>query len=118
VVSSRGCTFATSSRGREEGTHSKANSVKAFKPMRKNAQSTVKAEDLLQSDLATSPDLTLADQIEGIGHALTADDLATILAASRITIFKHAKAGRIPSFRIGTRVRFDPRAVARWLRSQ
>lgn len=86
--------------------------------MRKNAQSTVKAEDLLQSDLATSPDLTLADQIEGIGHALTADDLATILAASRITIFKHAKAGRIPSFRIGTRVRFDPRAVARWLRSQ
>ena len=63
-------------------------------------------------------DLTLADQIERIGHALTADDLATILAVSRITIFKYAKAGRIPSFRIGTCVRFDPRAVARWLRSQ
>ena len=51
--------------------------------------------------VATSPDRTLADQIERIGHALTADDLATILAVSRITIFKYAKAGRIPSFRIG-----------------
>jgi len=68
--------------------------------------------------VAISSELTLADQIERIGHALTADDLATILAVSRITIFKYAKAGRIPSFRIGTCVRFDPRAVARWLRSQ
>ena len=39
-----------------------------------------------------------------------------MLAVSRITIFKQAKAGRIPSFRIGTCVRFDPRAVAQWLR--
>jgi hypothetical protein len=35
---------------------------------------------------------------------------------SRITIFKQAKAGRIPSFRIGTCVRFDPKIVANWLR--
>jgi excisionase family DNA binding protein len=48
----------------------------------------------------------------------TADELADILAVSRITIFKQAKAGRIPSFRIGTCVRFDPRAVANWLRTQ
>jgi excisionase family DNA binding protein len=38
------------------------------------------------------------------------------LAVSRITIFKLAKARRIPCFRIGTCVRFDPRAVANWLR--
>jgi excisionase family DNA binding protein len=60
--------------------------------------------------------LSLADQIEQTGHALTADELARVLAVSRITIFKQAKAGRIPSFRIGTCVRFDPRAVANWLR--
>jgi excisionase family DNA binding protein len=59
---------------------------------------------------------SLADQIEKTGHALTAKELAVLLAVSRITIFKHAKAGRIPSFRIGTCVRFDPRAVAQWLR--
>jgi excisionase family DNA binding protein len=47
---------------------------------------------------------------------LTADELASMLTVSRITIFKQAKAGRIPSFRIGTCVRFDPQSVARWLR--
>jgi excisionase family DNA binding protein len=62
--------------------------------------------------------LSLADQIEGIGRALKADELADMLNVSKITIFKHAKAGRIPSFRIGSCVRFDPRAVAHWLRSQ
>jgi hypothetical protein len=51
---------------------------------------------------------TLADQIEGIGRALTAKELADILSVSSITIFKQAKAGRIPCFRIGTCVRFDP----------
>jgi excisionase family DNA binding protein len=64
------------------------------------------------------PSLTLADRIEGFERALTADELAALLAVSKITIFKQAKAGRIPSFRIGTCVRFDPRAVARWLRTQ
>lgn len=52
------------------------------------------------------------------GHALTANELANILAVSHVTIFKHAKAGRIPSFHIGTCVRFDPRTVADWLRNQ
>jgi excisionase family DNA binding protein len=60
--------------------------------------------------------LSLADRIERMGRALTADELAEMLTVSRITIFKLAKAGRVPSFRIGTCVRFDPRAVATWLR--
>jgi excisionase family DNA binding protein len=59
---------------------------------------------------------SLPDQIEKIPHALTTAQLAQLLAVSRITIFKLAKAGRIPAFRIGTCVRFDPRAVANWLR--
>jgi excisionase family DNA binding protein len=49
---------------------------------------------------------------------LTADELAEILAVSKITIYKMAKAGRVPSFRIGTAVRFDPFEVSKWLRSQ
>jgi excisionase family DNA binding protein len=62
--------------------------------------------------------LTLADEIERTGHALTAGDLAKLLSVSRITIFKQAKAGRIPSFRIGTSVRFCPKTVAEWLRGR
>ena len=60
--------------------------------------------------------LSLADRIERIGRALTANELAEMLTVSKITIFKLAKAGRIPSFRVGTCVRFDPRSVAQWLR--
>jgi excisionase family DNA binding protein len=59
---------------------------------------------------------SLPDRIAQYDHALTAAELAELLAVSRITVFKLAKAGRIPSFRIGTCVRFDPKAVANWLR--
>ena len=71
-----------------------------------------------RSYLADGPRLTLADQIERCERALTAKELAFLLAVSEVTIFKQAKAGRIPSFRVGTCVRFDPRAVACWLRTQ
>jgi excisionase family DNA binding protein len=68
--------------------------------------------------LAVAPAaLTLAEQIERTKGAMTAEQLAKILNVSKITIFKQAKAGRIPSFRIGTCVRFDPKAVAKWLRT-
>jgi excisionase family DNA binding protein len=60
---------------------------------------------------------SLADQIESYRHALKAAELAEVLSVSRITVFKLAKSGRIPSFRVGTCVRFDPSAVAKWLRS-
>jgi excisionase family DNA binding protein len=58
----------------------------------------------------------LPQRIEGMQRALTASELAAILAISPITVYKMAKAGRLPSLRIGTAVRFDPRAIAEWLR--
>jgi excisionase family DNA binding protein len=67
---------------------------------------------------ALHSEMILADQIEQMGRALTAEDLAKLLCVSRVTIFKQAAAGKIPSFRVGTCVRFDPRAVADWLRNQ
>jgi excisionase family DNA binding protein len=60
--------------------------------------------------------MSLPDRIERIGRALTADELASMLTVAKVTIFKQAKAGRIPSFRIGSCVRFDPKMVAQWLR--
>jgi excisionase family DNA binding protein len=61
--------------------------------------------------------MSIVEQLEGFGRALTAEELAKLLSVSRVTIFKQAAAGRIPSFRVGTCVRFDPRAVANWLRN-
>ena len=51
---------------------------------------------------------SLASRIRGMPHALTADELAEMLNMSRITILRRAKRGKIPSFRIGSSVRFDP----------
>lgn len=59
---------------------------------------------------------SLPEQLEKIAHALTAKNLAQLLQVSEVTVYKLAKANKLPSFRIGTAVRFDPSAVARWLR--
>ena len=59
---------------------------------------------------------SLPDQIERIPHALTAAEVAQLLAVSPILIYKLAKSNRLPCFKIGTCVRFDPRALAKWLR--
>jgi excisionase family DNA binding protein len=67
---------------------------------------------------ARSETLSLPQRIEGFKRALTAAELAVLLAISPITIYKMAKTGRIPCFRIGTAVRFDPREIAEWLRDK
>jgi len=59
---------------------------------------------------------SLPQRIEGIRRAITASEVAALLSISPITVYKMAKAGRMPSFRVGTAVRFDPRALAEWLR--
>jgi len=64
------------------------------------------------------PPLALADRIERFGHAMNATQLAAILAVSRIVIYKLAKKNRIPSFKVGTCVRFCQKAIAGWLRAQ
>lgn len=60
----------------------------------------------------------LAEQIEGMNHALTAPELAEILSVSPISIYKLARTKRIPHIRIGTSVRFCGQTVAQWIRSK
>ena len=71
---------------------------------------------LEQAEMET---LTLTKKIaRGMKGALTARQLAELLNISPKTVFKMAKAGRIPSFRVGSAVRFDARLVIDWLRRQ
>jgi excisionase family DNA binding protein len=58
---------------------------------------------------------TLADQIASFKGALKARQLSELLSISAVTIFKLAKRGTLPSFRVGSCVRFCPAAIARWL---
>jgi predicted DNA-binding transcriptional regulator AlpA len=57
----------------------------------------------------------LADRIQAIDHALSAKELARLLGTSQKNMYKLARS-TIPSFHLGTSVRFDPHSVAKWLR--
>ncbi|WP_089407781.1 helix-turn-helix domain-containing protein [Granulicella rosea] len=47
--------------------------------------------------------------------AWTAENLAELLSLSKKHIYRLAKQGRMPSYRVGGAVRFDPQATADWL---
>jgi excisionase family DNA binding protein len=49
--------------------------------------------------------------------AWTAEQLAKILECSVQQVYKMAKAGNLPSYRLGTLIRFDPKLTAAWLQS-
>ena len=59
--------------------------------------------------------MSLASRIKAIHHAMTAEELADLLKVSRLTILRRAKRGTIPSFRVGSSVRFDPANISRCL---
>ena len=64
----------------------------------------------------TAEPLSLIDRLKTFERAITADELADLLQVSRLTIIRKAKRGVIPSFRVGTCIRFDPKAISLWLR--
>jgi excisionase family DNA binding protein len=46
--------------------------------------------------------------------SMEAKDLADILGVKEGSIYKQARAGVIPCFRLGTLVRFDPKKLSEW----
>jgi excisionase family DNA binding protein len=61
---------------------------------------------------------SIISHIRSRRSAWTADQLAALFEMSSKTIYKMAASGRIPSFRIGGVVRFDPGATADWLEAR
>jgi excisionase family DNA binding protein len=49
---------------------------------------------------------------------LTPDQVADLLQVSRLTVYRFITAGRLPSIRIGRRLRIRSRDVDRWLRHE
>jgi excisionase family DNA binding protein len=60
----------------------------------------------------------LVSHIRGRRSAWTADTLGELLGLSPKSLYKMANEGRIPSYRIGGAVRFDPQITADWLESK
>ncbi|PYX14920.1 MAG: hypothetical protein DMG87_19360 [Acidobacteria bacterium] len=70
------------------------------------------------SEMSTYRLKSIASILAGMHRVMTADELAKLLQMSRITILRRAKRGLIPSFRVGSCVRFDSAAISKWLREQ
>jgi excisionase family DNA binding protein len=62
--------------------------------------------------------LCLADILCGKKRALTVFEVADLLNISERQVYKLAAEFRIPCFKIGGSIRFDPAAVAEWLRQK
>jgi excisionase family DNA binding protein len=58
---------------------------------------------------------SLASHINSFHRALKAEELADLLGMQKTTVLRRAKKGSIPSFRVGSSVRFDSSAIAAWL---
>ena len=60
----------------------------------------------------------LTDCLEGKRHALVVTDIAELLRISERQVYKLVAAHRIPCFKIGGSIRFDPSAISIWLREK
>lgn len=61
---------------------------------------------------------SLRDRILAFQRAMTADEVSNLFGIHIDTIYKAARQGDLPSFRIGTSVRFDPKNLAEWYEAQ
>ena len=60
----------------------------------------------------------LTDCLDGKRHALVVTDIAELLRISERQVYKLVAAHRIPCFKIGGSIRFDPSAISVWLREK
>lgn len=68
---------------------------------------------LLDKTLVAVPKVIQA--LQSREQAMKASELAKLLGVTRQHVYSMASEGVIPSFRVGTAVRFDPALVAEWL---
>ena len=61
--------------------------------------------------------LGIASRFATFDHALKIEEVADVLGFNKKTIERMARANRIPSFKIGNQVRFDPRLLAEWAKT-
>ena len=78
------------------------------------ASSPDSPEQFSRSDTAAG----LTDGLDGKRHALVVTDIAELLRISERQVYKLVAAHRIPCFKIGGSIRFDPSAISVWLRQK
>jgi excisionase family DNA binding protein len=74
--------------------------------------------DLVGSEEASSASVGLADSLEQKRRALVVVEVAQLLNISERQVYKLVSGHRIPCFKIGASIRFDPVAISGWLRGK
>lgn len=74
-------------------------------------------EQLPREDIGKSAG-GLMDCLSGKRRALVVTDVAELLSISERQVYKLVAADRIPCFKIGGSIRFDPLAISVWLRQK
>ena len=67
--------------------------------------------------VSTTP-MSIRERIASFRRGMKARELADILGVSEKTIFRQTQKGLIPSYRVGTAVRYDPKLVTEWFAQQ
>jgi excisionase family DNA binding protein len=58
--------------------------------------------------------MSVREKLVSFPRPLTASELAETLNVPEQQVYRQARAGEIPSFRVGNTVRFEPRALCAW----
>ena len=65
--------------------------------------------------MSNEGDSSIIEDLRSRKQALTAKELAELLSVTPRHVYRLARDFRIPRFRIGDSIRFDPKAIACWL---
>lgn len=62
--------------------------------------------------------MTVIEQLMTMRGLINAADLAALLGVPKDKLYKKTKAGEVPHFRLLGRVKYDPHAIATWMRQR
>ena len=55
---------------------------------------------------------------DGVERPLTPEDVAAVLQIDRETVYRMARRGELPGFKVSSKWRFLPSALQRWMEEQ
>jgi excisionase family DNA binding protein len=62
--------------------------------------------------------MTIAERLRGSKRPLTVKEVANTLGYHVMTVYEWTKEGKVPYMRIGSRIKFDPGALAVWMETR
>jgi excisionase family DNA binding protein len=87
--------------------------VRSYSNQPENSSSLNTTYSVLPAMSTSAP--TLIEELRNRRELLTVNELSALLSAHKMSIYKWVRQGRIPHLRVGSGLRFDPRALAQWL---